>query len=221
VRETRLASQIQEDLPVVRPHVRRFDIHVGCCDRCGRRVQGRHPLQTSGALGAASTHLGPHAVALIVLLNKQLGLSHGKIAALLRDRFGLHVRPSGVTHALHRAARQAAPTYGALCEQVRGSPVVSPDETSWKVGGRLWWLWVFATARTVVYAIQDGRGFDEAAAVLGADFDGEMVGRRTASSTTQGIRPVWPICCVDAATLPRRIRAPSGHDTSRRSCRRR
>ena len=173
--DMRIAPQYQEDLPVVRPHVRRFDVHVGCCDRCGRRVQGRHPLQTTDALGAASTHLGPHAVALIVLLNKHLGLSHGKIAALLRDWFGLRVRPSGVTHALHRAARQAAPTYAALREQIRGSPVVSPDETSWKVGGRLWWLWVFATARTVVYAIQDGRGFDEAAAVLGAEFAGVLV----------------------------------------------
>ena len=173
--ETRIATQIQEDLPVVRPHVRQFDVHVGCCRCCGRRVQGRHPLQTTDALGAASTHLGPHAVALIVLLNKHLGLSHGKIAALLRDWFGLRVRPSGVTHALHRAARQAAPTYAALRDQIRGSPVVSPDETSWKVGGRLWWLWVFATARTVVYAIQDGRGFDEAAAVLGAEFDGVLV----------------------------------------------
>jgi hypothetical protein len=55
-------------------------------------------------LGAASTHLGPHAVALIVLLNKYHGLSHGKIALLLRDWFGLTLRPSAVTHALHRAA---------------------------------------------------------------------------------------------------------------------
>jgi len=111
----------------------------------------------------------------MVLLNKQLGLSHGKIAMVLRDWFGLSVRPSGVTHALHRAARQAAPTYAALCDQVRGSPVVSPDETSWKVAGDLWWLWAFATTRTVVYAIQEGRGFADAAAVLGAAFDGVVV----------------------------------------------
>jgi transposase len=98
-------------------------------------VQGCHPLQTTDALGAASTHLGPHAVALIVLLAKQLGLSRGKAAALLRDWFGLHVRPSGITHAVHRAARQAGPTYAALCDQVRGSPVVSPDTldaTNWR-----------------------------------------------------------------------------------------
>ena len=173
--KTRIATQTQEELPVVRPHVRRFRVAVGCCDACGRRVQGRHPLQTTDALGAASTHLGPQAVALIVLLNEQLGLSHGKVAALLRDWFGLRVRPSAITHALHRAARQAAPTYAALREQIRGSPVVSPDETSWKVAGELWWLWAFATATTVVYAIQDGRGFDEAAAVLGAEFNGVLV----------------------------------------------
>ncbi len=139
-----------------------------------RRVQRRHPLQSSDALGAASTHLGRHAVTLIVLLNKHLGLSHGKVAALLRDWFGLRVQPSGVTHALHRAARQATPTYDALREQVRGSPVVSLDDTSWRVAGALWWLWAFATGSTVVYAIQAGCGFAEAAAVLGADFDGVM-----------------------------------------------
>ena len=58
---------------------------------------------------------------------------------------------------------------------MRGSPVVSPDETSWKVAGQLWWLWAFATATTVVYAIQAGRGFAEAAAVLGTDFTGVVV----------------------------------------------
>lgn len=173
--ESRIADQIQEELPVVRPHVRRFRVHIGHCHDCGRRVQGRHPSQTSDALGAASTHLGAHAVALIVLLNKQLGLSHGKIATLLREWFGLTVRPSAITHALHRAARQAAPTYAALRETIRGSPVVAPDETSWKVDGRLEWLWAFATPSTVVYAIQPGRGFLQAAAVLGADFDGVVV----------------------------------------------
>jgi hypothetical protein len=36
-------------------------------------------------------------------------------------------------------------------------------------------LWVFATARTIVCAIQQGLRFDEAAAVLGAEFDGLLV----------------------------------------------
>jgi hypothetical protein len=57
IQQTRIAAQYQEDLPVVRPIVRRFDVHIGCCTQCGRRVQGRHPLQTSDALGAAHVRL--------------------------------------------------------------------------------------------------------------------------------------------------------------------
>lgn len=172
--ETHVAAQYQEDLPPVVPLVRRFDIHVGECADCHRRIQGRHPLQTSDALGAAAVQLGPQAVALAVLLNKQFGLSFGKMAALFCTRFGLHVTPSALVRALHRAAAQGQPTYAALCESVRTSAVVIPDETGWKVRGLLHWLWVFATATTTVYRIRAGRGFDAAASVLGADFAGGL-----------------------------------------------
>lgn len=174
VRRTRVAPQFQEELPVQRPLVRRFDVHVGQCTQCGRRVQGRHPLQTSDALGAAAVQLGPQAVAFAVLLNKRYGLAYGKIAALLRDRCGLTVTRGGLVHAVHRAARQAQPTYDALCATVRGSPVVSVDETSWRVDAVLQWLWVWTTAETTVYAILPGRGLAQAASVIGLDYPGVL-----------------------------------------------
>ena len=173
--ETAVTTQYQEELPVTRVVVRQFDLHVGRCDGCGRRVQGRHPLQTSDAIGAAAAQLGAHVIALVIVLNKQLGLSFGKIATLLQQLYGLTVTRSALVHAVHRMARQARPTYDALCARVRGSPMVSPDETGWKVAGVLRWLWVFATPNTTVYRIQPGRGFEEAAAVLGADFAGVLV----------------------------------------------
>lgn len=171
----RVATQYQEELLVQRPLVRRFRVHVGRCRTCHRRVQGRHPLQTSDALGAAAVQLGPQAVALAVVLNKDLGLPYGKIARLWRERFGVTITASGVVHAVRRAARQAQPTYDALCATVRGSPVVTPDETSWRVAADLQWLWAFVTPETTVYAIQPGRGLAQAAAVIGADYAGILV----------------------------------------------
>jgi transposase len=173
--ETGVSTQYQEELPVPRVVVRTFRVHVGRCQGCGRRVQGRHPLQTSDALGAAAAQLGPAAIAFAAILNKQLGLSYGKIALLFQQQYRLTVTRSGVVHAVQRTARQAQPTYAALCARVRGSPMVSPDETGWKVDGHLQWLWAFATVDTTVYRIQAGRGFAEAAAVLGADFGGVLV----------------------------------------------
>jgi transposase len=173
--ETAVATQYQEDLPPVRPLIRAFHVHIGACQRCGRRVQGRHPLQTSDALGAAAAQVGPQAVATAAHLHKECGLPLGKIARFYQQHFGLTITPGGLVHALHRAARQAAPTYAALRDTIRHSPVVAPDETGWRVGTVLYWLWVAATPMTTVYAIQPGRGFDEAAALLGADFAGVLV----------------------------------------------
>ena len=59
----RRAPQYQEEI-VRRTVARRFDIAVGRCHRCGRRVQGRHPLQTSDAVGVGSVQLGPEALTL-------------------------------------------------------------------------------------------------------------------------------------------------------------
>jgi transposase len=114
-------------------------------------------------------------IAFAVILNKQLGLSFGKIATLLHQQYDLMVTRSGLVHAVHRAARQAQPTYTALCAHIRGSPVVTPDETGWKVEGRLQWLWAVTTPDTTVYAIQPGRGYPEAAMLLGDDFAGVIV----------------------------------------------
>ena len=70
----RVVSQYQEDLPLQRPVVREFRVAVGYCRHCRRRVQRRHRLQTSDALGAAAVRLRPQALAFAVILNKQLGL---------------------------------------------------------------------------------------------------------------------------------------------------
>src|SRR5216684_293082 len=109
------------------------------------------------------------------VLNKQLGLSFGKIATFFTERWGLPVAPSSIVRALQRAATKAFPTYAALVQTVRTSPMVVADETGWRVQATLWWLAAYVTPDTTVYAILPGRGFDEAACVLGPSFAGVLV----------------------------------------------
>ena len=175
VDDTHVVAQYQEDLPPVRPVVRRFDVHIGRCRQCGRRVQGRHPLQTSNAVGAAAVQLGPQALAVAASFNKQLGLSFSKIGAVFADRFDLTVTRGALVRGVHRVAAKAQPTYAALCDTVKTSAMVVADETGWRVHADLHWLWVFTTPETTVYAILPGRGFEEAASILGADFSGILV----------------------------------------------
>jgi transposase len=169
----RVAVQHAEDLPEPTPVVTRFEVPIGRCASCGRRVQPRHLEQTSDALGAAGAQLGPRAVALASWLSKGLGVSGGKLAVLL-GQLGIGVTAGGVTQAVARAGRRAQPTYQALLGGVRASPVVAPDETGWRVAGRRAWLWAFVADRVTVYRVAAGRGDDDAAQVLGADYDGVL-----------------------------------------------
>jgi transposase len=115
----RMACQYQQDLPPLpATEICRYDIQIGRCQQCRRRVQPRHPGQTSQALGAAAV--------------------------------------------------------AALVGGVQASPVVAPDETGWRVGGQRAWLWAFAGDGMTVYRIAAGHGFDDATAVLGADYPGVL-----------------------------------------------
>jgi transposase len=167
-------TQYQEEI-VRRTVVRRFDIAVGHCRACRRRVQGRHRLQTSDAVGVGGVQLGPEALALAAILNKQMGLSLGHTRQVLSYGFGLEVSRGGLCRALARMADRAEPTYAGLVDAVRQSAVNGVDETGWKVGGQLQWLHVAVSAQVTVYAILPGRGYAQSAVILGADYDGFLV----------------------------------------------
>ena len=170
--EERVEAQYQTEIPPVRPIVRRFDVHIGHCETCGRRLQGRHREQTSDALGAAASQLGPNVVAFGAWLHQELGLPYGNACAVLDRAFGITVTPGGLSQALSRLARRAEPSYAELFNEVRCSAAVYPDETSARMNGQRWWLWVFATTLSTVYVQRPSRGSDVVEEVLGKDFAG-------------------------------------------------
>src|SRR5215831_4081815 len=174
VEPERCETQYQEEI-VRRTVVRRFDIAVGRCRQCRRQVQGRHGLQTSDAVGVGSVQLGPEALTLAAILNKQMGLSLGHTRQVLSYGFGLEVSRGGLYRALARMADRAERTYDGLVETARQAPVNGMDETGWKVGGRLQWLHVAVSAQVTVYAVLPGRGYEQSVAILGAAYDGFLI----------------------------------------------
>ena len=173
-------AQYQEDIVRV-TLVRRFNVEVGVCSGCGRSVQGRHPLQTSDALHVGTVQIGPEALSLAALWNKEMGLSHERVARSLQLGYGLTVSRSGICRALERLGNLAAPTYHQLKASLVRSPFNGMDDTGWRVGGRLQNCRVIGNESVTVYLIEPHRGFAEAAAVLGAEYDGFLVhdGART------------------------------------------
>jgi transposase len=171
--QTEVVQQYQTEIPREVTY-RQFNVHVGECRCCHRRVQGRHPLQTSDALGAAASQIGPDAQALAVQLNKEAGLSHGKISRFFEAAFGLELSRSAACRIMLRAARRCEPAYQAIVQRVRQSASIVPDETGWRIGGLLAWLHVAVGADATAYLIHRCRGYEGAVELIGADYDGFM-----------------------------------------------
>jgi transposase len=174
VAETSVVPQYQTEIPR-RPVVRRFNVHVGHCRQCGRRVQGRHPLQTSDALGAAASQVGPDAQAAAVHLNKGLGLSHGKVAAVFAALFGLDLTRGASAQINLRAADRLDPAYAEVVEATRAAERLTADETGWRVAGDTAWLHAWVGGGATCYAIDPHRGADALERAIGGDWDGVLV----------------------------------------------
>lgn len=167
------AEQYQTEIPR-KPIIRRFDLHIGHCRCCGKRIQPRHPLQTSDALGAAASQLGPDAHAAIAHLNKHAGLPHGKIAEFFAAFFGIKLSAGGACQSMLRSADRCMPIYHAIVLAVRRFPWIVPDETGWRIGGRGAWLHTFVTASLTCYVIDTERG-GVAETVIGFKYAGVLI----------------------------------------------
>jgi transposase len=169
-----LDQQYQAEIPR-RPIYRKFNVAVGRCTCCRQRVQGRHELQTSDALGCAASQIGPEAQAAAVMLNKDLGLSHGKVGRFFRTFFGILLSRGGSCQIMLRAAERLKENHQAIVRRVQASPWIVPDETGWRIGGQLAWLHAAVAPGAVAYLVHARRGFEAAALLVGQDYAGILI----------------------------------------------
>jgi transposase len=168
------AEQWQVDLPETRPTVTRITVAVGRCRDCGHRVQGRHPEQTSDALGAAGSQVGPVAKGWAAWLHYGLGLSFAKCARLLH-RLGIDVTAGALCQAAQSTGADLVPVHAEIVRRVNDAEMVVMDETGWRVGGFSAWMWVATTEHATAYDVAGGRGFDQATNLVDEDYDGTIV----------------------------------------------
>ena len=216
--ETEVADQFQTEIPR-KPIVRKFHVHVGQCQGCGQRVQGRHPLQTSDALGAAASQIGPDAQAAATLLHTQAGLSHGKVVKVFDSLFGIDLTRGASAQINLRAAARLEPDYRLILEEVKDSERIGADETGWRIGGHPAWLHVWVGDRATAYGIDSQRSAAVLEKVIGTDWDGTLshdgfasYGRFTAATHQQCLahvlrraRDLLFVAARGAVHFPRRV----------------
>ena len=145
-------SQVVE-LPPVVPVVLEGWQYAVTCAHCGVQTTGTYPV----GLESRRT-FGPRIEALLSYLHERQHVGYERLIEVCRDVFGLAISQGGIENALRRLVDRARPTYAAIREQVRGSPVINSDETSARVAGRTQWQWTFQTPEASYHVIAASRG---------------------------------------------------------------
>lgn len=151
------------DLPPLRPVVLEAWLYAVTCAHCRIRTVGAYPA----GLEPRRT-FGPGIEAVLSYLHERHHVGYERLAELCRDLFGLTISEGGIENALRRLVERARPTYAAIRETVRGSPVINSDETSARVAGKTHWQWTFQTPAASYHRIAPSRGGE----VIDAFLDG-------------------------------------------------
>jgi transposase len=153
-------SQVIE-LPAFEPVVIEARQYSVACEQCGEQTAGTYPA----GLEPRRT-FGPGVEALLSYLHERHHVGYERLVELSQDVFGLAISQGGVENALRRLVERARPTYSAIREAVRGSPVINSDETGARVAGRTQWQWTFQTPEASYHLIAPSRGGEVIAAFL-------------------------------------------------------
>lgn len=171
------ADQYQTDLPVLPPPATvRFKVGVGRCRACGKRVQGRHPEQTSDALGAAGAQIGPKLKGWAAWMHYSLGIPFAKMSRFFNDRFGLSVTAGALCQAAQTTGSTAlVPVNTQIRDRINQSPMIVMDETGWRVNAESAWVWIATTPDLTYYTVAGSRSFADANLLVDPDFAGTLV----------------------------------------------
>jgi transposase len=153
----------QVELPPLAPVVVEVVRYRCTCPTCGTKTTAAAPVGWD-----CRQRFGPRLQTILAYLHHHQHIAYARLRHLLRDLFGLSMSEGAIAASLARTAKGMAPSYAAIRETVRGSPVVGSDETRARVAGESWWDWVVHSPTAVYHWVAKSRAAKELAQFFGA-----------------------------------------------------
>jgi len=127
--------------------------HVCCCANCGTQTQGQFPEGVT-----APVQYGARIGAIVVYLAAAQFLPQHRLAAAMKDLFGLTIAAATIASMSRACATRLQGFVATLRDLVAAAPVKHMDETGFRIGGKTCWLHVATTALLTFYRTCTKRG---------------------------------------------------------------
>src|SRR5437868_7455456 len=160
------------ELPRVVAQVAEYQGHARACPRCGRVTRAAIPREV------LAHGVGPRLTATLSYFSGCHGVSKRGVEEIAAAVFDAPVALGTVANLEQEVSAALAAPHREAIEAVRAAAVKHADETSWKLSGKLCWLWAAAAAGVVAFVIHARRSAAGLVAVLGAEIQGILCSDR-------------------------------------------
>jgi transposase len=154
------------ELPKIVLDVTEYQAHGRTCPSCGLLTQATIPAEVR------AHSIGPALTATLSYFSGCHGVSKRGVEEIAETVLGASIGLGTVANLEQEVSAALEPAHREAVEAVRRADVKFADETSWKLWGRLCWLWAAAIAGVAVFLIHAKRSAKGLAALLGEDIEG-------------------------------------------------
>jgi transposase len=160
------------EVPPIVSVVTEYQGHACTCLECGTLTRAVIPRD----IRAAS--VGPRLTAILSYLTGCHGVSKRGVEEIAEAVFAAPVALGTVANLEQEVSAALESPHAEALEVVRRAQVKQADETSWKLAGKLCWLWAAATAGVVAFVIHAKRSASGLTALLGLEIQGILCSDR-------------------------------------------
>lgn len=149
------------DVPVVKPFVTEYILHVRQCSKCLGETRAALPA------GVPLSCFGPRLQAWVAVLTVRYRLSKREAQDLLREIAGVVMSLGSISDVESYVSQALEAPVGEIQQALKQVDVVGHDETGWREDSQKAWLWTTVDDNYAVYKIDLKRSGEVARSLLG------------------------------------------------------
>lgn len=153
----RIIEDIEQPKTINTKHL----IHRCYCKNCDKIVE----VEIYEALPNA--RFGLKLMMLVLILKLDCRIPSNKVTSLLSSVFGIKISDGEIYNILKQLSEALGDYYSELEKRIKEALVKNIDETSWRINGKNYWLWIFINKEVALYVVRKRRSSKVPIEILG------------------------------------------------------
>jgi len=156
-----IRERIVEDIEQPKTRNTKHLIHRCYCKNCDKIVEP----EINDALPNA--RFGLRLMMLVLILKLDCRIPSNKVTSLLSSVFGIKISDGEIYNLLRQLSEAFGNYYSELEKRIKEALIKNIDETSWRINGKNYWLWIFINKEVALYVVRKRRSSKVPIEILG------------------------------------------------------